>query len=329
MPVGHDECKLFARAPLPNRQHSRRGIIRRMSMQHTRFLRYVDAVARAGSIRRAAERLHVASSAVNRRILDLEEELGAPIFERLPRGVRLTAAGELFVAYVRRRLADLERVHSEIADLSGVRRGVVAIAGSQAVAHEFLPQAIVQFQQRYAGITFKVKVCDREEAVRAVTGMEVEAALVFNPPASREFRALAQIEQRMCALVAPDHPLARSRSVRFKDCAAYPIALPEAALGGRVLLEEYFARSSSRITPQLESNSFEMMRNFARASGGVCFQIQIGASGARGGMVAIPIEERGLSRGRLVLGALRGRVLPVASALFCEFLADRLASPRR
>src|SRR5476649_2004153 len=107
MPVGHDECKLFARAPLPNRQHSRRGIIRRMSMQHTRFLRYVDAVARAGSIRRAAERLHLASSAVNRRILDLEEELGAPIFERLPRGVRLTAAGELFVAYVRRRLADL------------------------------------------------------------------------------------------------------------------------------------------------------------------------------------------------------------------------------
>src|SRR5258708_6843898 len=55
-------------------------------MNHLRFLRYVDEVARPGSIRQAAERLHVAPSAVNRRILDLEDELGTPIFERLPRG---------------------------------------------------------------------------------------------------------------------------------------------------------------------------------------------------------------------------------------------------
>jgi len=55
-------------------------------MNHLRFLRYADEVARAGSIRQAAERLHVAPSAVNRRIQDIEEELGTPIFERLPRG---------------------------------------------------------------------------------------------------------------------------------------------------------------------------------------------------------------------------------------------------
>ena len=72
-----------------------------MSMRHLRFLRYVDEVARAGSIRKAAEQLHVTASAVNRRVLDLEEELGAPLFERRARGVRLTAAGELFVRYIR------------------------------------------------------------------------------------------------------------------------------------------------------------------------------------------------------------------------------------
>ena len=60
-------------------------------MKHLRILRYVDEVARAGSIRKAADHLNVTSSAVNRRIMDLEEELGAPLFERRPRGVRLTA----------------------------------------------------------------------------------------------------------------------------------------------------------------------------------------------------------------------------------------------
>ena len=70
-------------------------------MNHLRFLSYVDEVARVGSMRQAAERLHIAPSAVNRRILDIEEELGTLLFERLPRGVRLTSAGELFVIYIR------------------------------------------------------------------------------------------------------------------------------------------------------------------------------------------------------------------------------------
>ena len=66
-------------------------------MKHLRVLNYVDEVARSGSIRKAADRLNVTASAVNRRIADLEDELGAALFDRQPRGVRLTAAGEVFL----------------------------------------------------------------------------------------------------------------------------------------------------------------------------------------------------------------------------------------
>jgi len=111
-------------------------------MRHLRILRYVDEVARAGSIRKAAARLNVTASAVNRRIIDLEEELGAQLLERKPRGVRLTAAGELFIRYIRQQGADVERMKSHIEDLKGLRRGAVRIACSQAVAFEFLPRAI-------------------------------------------------------------------------------------------------------------------------------------------------------------------------------------------
>src|SRR4051812_19981729 len=79
---------------------------RRRLIRPPRILTYMDAVARHGSIRKAAEALHIASSALNRRILDLEDELGTLLFERLPRGVRLSAAGELFIGYVRRSLTD-------------------------------------------------------------------------------------------------------------------------------------------------------------------------------------------------------------------------------
>ena len=92
-----------------------------MFMRHLRFLRYIDEVARAGSIRKAAEQLHVTASAVNRRIMDIEEELGAPLFERRARGVRLTAAGELFLRYIREQAGDVARVQSQIEDLKGLR----------------------------------------------------------------------------------------------------------------------------------------------------------------------------------------------------------------
>ncbi|RYY83910.1 MAG: LysR family transcriptional regulator [Comamonadaceae bacterium] len=294
-------------------------------MQHLRFLQYVDAVARCGSIRGAADTLHVAASAVNRRIQDLEQELGTPIFERLPRGVRLTAAGELFIGYARRRSADLDHVRSQIEDLHGVRRGQVTLAASQALAPAFLPRAILEFQDSHAGVTFDVKVLDRERAVQAVSEFEADLALVFNPPDLRGLRVLAQARQRTCAIVAPDHPLAGRTSVRLKDCLQYPLALPDSSLSGRSVLDDLFERSSARPQAPLVSNSYELMRGFAREAGGISFQIEIGA-GATAGSVAVPIDERNLPAGRLVLVALRERVLPVAAASFAEFVAGKLAA---
>jgi len=292
-------------------------------MQHLRFLHYIDAVARCGSIRAAAEKLHVASSAVNRRVQDVEAELGTPIFERLPRGVRLTAAGELFLGYARRRQADLDQVRSQIEDLGGVRRGQVTLAASQALAPAFLPQAIHEFQTLRPGIAFDVKVLDRERAACAITDFEADLGLIFNPPDLRGLTVLAQARQRTCAMVAPDHPLAGRASMRLKDCLAYPMALPDSSLSGRSVLEDLFEQSSAQPHPPLVSNSYEMMRGYAREAGGVSFQIEIGA-GPSAGAVAIPIDERRLPTGRLVLVALRDRVLPVAAAAFAEFVGARL-----
>src|ERR1700686_1600598 len=71
----------------------------RKRLRPPRLLTYVDAVARHGSVRKAADALNVASSALNRQILDLELDLGSALFERLPRGVRLTAAGGAVFSY--------------------------------------------------------------------------------------------------------------------------------------------------------------------------------------------------------------------------------------
>jgi DNA-binding transcriptional LysR family regulator len=149
-------------------------------MNHLRFLRYIDEIARSGSIRAAAERLHVAPSAVNRRLQDIEEELDAPLFERLPRGMRLTAAGEMFITYVRARQAELDQVRSNIEELKGLRRGTVKLICSQGLAPSFVPQAISSFRRQHPLVEFRVQVGDHVQALSALRAMETDLILVFN-----------------------------------------------------------------------------------------------------------------------------------------------------
>src|SRR6187549_915212 len=118
-------------------------------MLHSRLLRYVDEVARSGSIRKAAERLNIAASAINRQILALEAELGTPIFERLHKRMRLTAAGETIVSHVRNTLREHERMRIRIEELKGLRRGQVTIATMLTLASEVLPQIIASFRDKH------------------------------------------------------------------------------------------------------------------------------------------------------------------------------------
>ena len=103
-------------------------------------LRYIEIISQEGSIRRAADRLAITSTALNRRVLALEEELGYPLFERLPSGVRLNTAGEIFVDFVRRQFSDFERVKSQISELADMQNPVTQVTPVNRNGLEPLPQ---------------------------------------------------------------------------------------------------------------------------------------------------------------------------------------------
>jgi DNA-binding transcriptional LysR family regulator len=296
-----------------------------LPMHHLRFLNYVDEVARTGSIRQAAERLHVAASAVNRRVQDLEEELGTPIFERLPRGMRLTAAGELFVRYIRGRGAELQQVLSQIEELQGLRRGTVRVVASQALAPHFLPRTIAEFRRTHPLAAFQANIGDHAQALQALRSFATDLALVFNLPPQADIERMAEFEQRLCVQLHRSHPLARrAGALRLRDCAEYPVVLPHPEIGGRQLLERFLLRSSVKLRPMVESNSFEFLRGCLYHEQAVSFQIAIGAVSDGGEIVSRDIEDRGFPRGQLVLACLAGRQLPVISYAFIEHLRAAL-----
>lgn len=295
-------------------------------MQHIRFLLYVDAVARCGSFRGAAERLHVDASAVNRRIQDLEAELGCALFDRLPRGVRLSAEGELFLGYARRRQADLEVVRGQIEDLRGKRMGSVKLAVSQALAHTFLPAAMRLFQSHHPGVVFDVKVLDHHLAIDALGNFEADLGIIFNPPAHHGIDVLVRMPCRIAAVVSENHPLANHAEADLKSCFEHPTVLPDHSLAGRAILERLI--TTTGLTPRvvLSSNSFELMYGYIRQSNAVGFQVAV-HDFPSDGLRFVSIAERRLHDSALTLLAVQHRVLPPAAAEFAQLVAQQLNNP--
>jgi hypothetical protein len=131
-------------------------------------------------------------------------------------------------------------------------------------------------------------------------------------------------------VMSSDHPLAARRTVRLRDCAAYPVALPERSIGGRQLLDEVMARGRIKFQIAAESNSFEMLRGLVLEANLISFQIRIGTMpvGNKLGLVTREIDDRDVPRANLVLGQLRARNLPIPAAIFAERLVRALDSMR-
>ena len=288
-------------------------------------LQFIDAVARAGSIRKAAEGLALTSTALNRRVLALEDELGVPIFERLPRGVRLSTAGELLIHHLRSQAADLEKLRGQIADLAGERRGYVAIACSQAFLPFFLPGEIGAYRREHPGVTFSVRVRDRAAAEAALVDHDADLALIFEPVRLSEVQILGSARQGIHAVMAEDHPLASKASVRLRDVAEYPVGLPTAQYGVRHLIDLALLTSSVSLRVVLDADHFEFLRRYPGQEDLITFQIPIGLpeTGAEG-IVSRPVDVRDVPEGRLYLCQLRGRALPVAAAKFAAQMARAL-----
>ena len=286
-------------------------------LSQPRALRYVEAVARCGSIRRAAESLSIASSAVNRMILDLERALDAKLFERLPRGVRLTSAGEYLLLHIRRSSADFETVRARIDGLKGVQRGHVAIAAIEAAIEPFLARAIAAFHLSHRLVSYDVRIAGALDIPEAVASGQVDLGLTLNAPRSARFVTLATVPYFLHAFVSAGHPLARHRRLRLSDCVGYPLAMGDATLGGRQRLEQAFAQTALDFRPFLASNSMALMMAAVRSSDAICFQaLPVARHRVVGGLAAIPLADPAVGEVDLALLADKRRALSTAVATF-------------
>jgi len=270
---------------------------------HAAFLKYFSEVVASGSVRTAARRLHVSSSAVNRQILKIEGELGTHLFERRPGGMQLTAVGHVLARHIERTLADAERCHAEIAALGRPRARPLTIAGQESAITEFLPPVLVELHAALPGIGSAFLATGGDALNGLLRDGTADVAIAFDQQGESELIDTVVRELPVGAIVAPGHPLAGRHVVSVSDCKAYPLILPDRSWPLRALLDEMLAGHGAEATVVTTSNSVEFLRSMINQQLGVGFQTPMGLERrlASGELILIPLRKEEAVRQRLCI----------------------------
>lgn len=283
-------------------------------MLHGRALRYIDEVARQGSIRKAARVLNVSASAVNRFVLEMEQDLGAPIFDRLPRGLKLTTSGEMLLAHIRETLRAHDRMRAQIRALKGLGRGEVTVATMATLAAGRLADAVAEFRGSHPQISLRVTVGTRPEVIEAVANGQAELGLAYNLPLDPRLHLAAEFRHRLGAVVARNHPLTIKATVRVSDCLAYPLVLASPDLSLREVVQN-LAPDGAGLVPVVETNSMEMMKRLVRRAPHVTFlnRVDVDQELRDGDLAFLPLEGAAGRQRLMLVHRTRGPLSPAGS----------------
>ncbi|MEL7041606.1 MAG: LysR family transcriptional regulator [Pseudomonadota bacterium] len=246
-----------------------------MALIKTGLLYFKQAV-RDGSIRKAADRLQVASSAVNRQLLQLESELGVELFERLPRGIRPTAAGELLLSHVQEWSQDAEKLRQDIGRLKGGARGTIHIAAAESITTEILPQAMAQLQVTYPGIDFHLISGDNYFVKSALLAKDADLVCAFDISGTSRTETVTSIKAPIGIITHPDHTLATRASVSLSDCLEYPIIAPNQDWLNHSVLKDLIDDPNLPFQIAARVERVGMLRNLVLSNLGIAFLSPIG-----------------------------------------------------
>ncbi|MFD2237948.1 LysR family transcriptional regulator [Aureimonas populi] len=259
-----------------------------------RALLYFQELVRLGSMRRVAEKFGVAPTAVSRQIDQLEYHFDAPLVERDPRGVRLTAAGELLAVRLTRALADLQHAETLIADLKGLRSGNVSIYTNGAAVPAILTKALVGFARLYPKIRFEIVVTSVGLALEAVRNGSADIALTLFTPAAFQHAVHYRFPVPHAIVVNPRHRLAERGEARLADLADCALALPDSSFGARQSLDRQMAEAGlPPLDPVYTTSSMETQKDLAREASAVLFlpPMAVRRECEAGELVAVPLVD--------------------------------------
>ena len=232
-------------------------------------LRLVAAIADCGSLTRAAERVHLAPSSASHRLTQLEAALGMALFERHPRGLTPTPAGESLLRHARQVFAQLEQMHADLAPYaSGLHSQVTVFANTNAI-NCFLPEDLGDFLRDHPQVRVSLEEQPSPAIVRAVAAGQVDIGVVADEGNLAGLETLPYRRDRLVLIVPPAHPLAGEAAVAFARVLGEPFVCLHAGSAIHTFMMNHAAQLGGRLDVRIQVRSFNAVCRMVAAGVGI------------------------------------------------------------
>ena len=234
-----------------------------------RQLEILQTIAETGSFTACGRKLHVSQSAISRQILLLEDELGEPLFLRVGRRVRMTAAAETLVQLGQRVFQDVRDTVGAITDRTGDLRGTLRLSGGMTVCLYVFPPLLKHLRRVHPHLDMRLTVATAGRSVEEIRAGRVDAGLLTLPIEESDLVTVPALREELLLVTTPKHALARRRTVTPHDLADHPFVLFEVGSATRLVIDHFFLSQNIEPTVVMDTENVEIIKAMVKTGLGI------------------------------------------------------------
>ena len=282
-----------------------------MNINH---LAIFHAAAEEGSMSRAAERLFISQPAVSKQIGELEAALGVSLFDRLPRGLRLSAAGEMLAGYARRLFAVEAEAEQALAEMKGLAQGKLTVGASLTIGGYLLPKMLGAYRKQYPGIALRLEIANTQVIQQKLRDNALDLGLTEGFAEDPLLEAEVFAEDVLTAVVPPGHPFLEGAVSAAQFCTE-PFLMRELGSGTREVVERALLHQGIVVQPAMSLGSTEAIKQAVASGLGVAIVSRLALETEIKMGLLCPLPSLALTR-PLHLVRLRGKSQSAAAQAF-------------
>jgi DNA-binding transcriptional LysR family regulator len=256
-------------------------------------LEFFVTVVAEGSFSKAAERVYRTQPAVSIAVRRLEEEIGAPLFERSQKTPALTEVGELVYDYAKRILALRDQTFDVVSELKSLGRGRVRIGANESTSLYLLPHLILDYRALHPNIKVEIFRHTSERLPREVLDRNVDFALMAFEPVDSDLESFSVLRDELVLVMHPEHRLAERPSVKVEELGNESFLAHNVKTGSRYKVTETFAQHHTPLNITLELATIETIKRFVQLKIGLAFvpRMCVAEELERGSLVTVPVQD--------------------------------------
>jgi DNA-binding transcriptional LysR family regulator len=255
-------------------------------------LEFFVMVVDQGSFSKAAVRVYRTQPAVSIAIRRLEEEIGAPLFDRSQKTPTLTDAGQLVYDYAQRILTLRDQAQDVVSELRLLQRGRVRIGANESTSLYLLPHLILRYREQHPNVKVEIYRHVSELLPREVLDRNVDFALLAFEPVDRDLESFLILEDELVLIMNPDHPLAKRESVKIKELGKESFLAHNVKTASRRRVVEAFTQQHTPLNITLELATVETIKRFVQLKIGLAFvpHMCVAEELERGTLATVPVQ---------------------------------------